>query len=308
MSALDTLERIINNEHLYNYPFRYCLVGTDKIPYSVKGTRAHPNLSEDFCSLDELSQSPNIEKYAGIGISIVESKICAIDVDKCFKTPFDINSIDERGKDILEMFKDKAYIEFSFSGRGLRILFDVDNIPNYGLTYYIKNDKNKIEYYQYQGTARYVTITGQVIFDNEFSKMTNLDTVYQFLNKYMLRPKPSLKPRFTCDLTGNNDLSINELLKKVKSLYLKDIEFQDLWFMSVEEHITLLHCNVQGESKESNADFKLLSILFNNIVEDKEKLRMVFEASPYFQNKDQKHLKKWYYSNYRYYEYVYSHL
>lgn len=308
MSALDTLERIITNEHLYNYPFRYCLVGDDKIPYSLNESRAHPNDGKDFCSLEELSQFPKLEKYAGIGVSIIESKICAIDVDKCFKDPFILESIDDRGKDIIELFKDKAYIEFSFSGRGLRILFIVDNIPNYTEAYYIKNDKNKIEYYQPGNTARYVTITGKVIFDNELSKMTNLDTIYLFLNKYMTRPKTSLKMSKNNDLQDNNNLSLEQLLKKVKSLYLKDIEFQELWFMDEEDHITKLHCNIQGQSKESTTDYKLLQILYNNIVEDKEKLREIFESSFYFKSKDKKHLKKWYYNNYRYYNYMFERL
>ena len=298
MSALDTLERIVTNDYLYNYPFRYCLVGDDKIPYSINGSRAHPNCGEDFCSLDELLTSQDLAKYAGIGVSIIESKICAIDVDKCFKEPFDIESGDERSKDIIEMFKDTAYIEFSFSGKGLRILFVADDIPNYAETFYIKNDKNKIEYYQPGNTARYVTITGRYIYNNNFHLKANTSLIYNFLNKYMQRPKISLKPRIKCDLQGNNALTLNELLKKVKSLYLTDIEFQELWFATAPG----------SGSNESQLDFHLLTILYNKIVEDKEKLRELFEASPYFATKDKKHLNKWYYGNYRYFEYIYSHL
>ena len=177
MSALDTLERIVENDNLFNYPFRYCLVGADKIPYSLSGSRARPNEASDFCSLDELSLCPNLDKYAGIGISIIESKICAIDVDKCFKEPFNIESADERAKDIIEMFKDLAYIEFSFSGRGLRILFVAEDIPDYETTFYIKNAKTHIEYYQPKGHARYVTLTGQLIYNNSFYKMRDLTTL-----------------------------------------------------------------------------------------------------------------------------------
>ena len=298
MSALDTLERIVSNEHLYNYPFRYCLVGDDKIPYSLQGTRAKPNNGKDFSSLEELTQCLNLEKYAGIGVSVIESKICAIDVDKCFSTPFDIESADDRAKDIIEMFKDKAYIEFSFSGKGLRILFVAEDVPNYAETFYIKNDKNKIEYYQPGNTARYVTLTGKVIFDNELSKMTNLDTIYSFLNKYMQRPRTSLKMSKNNDLQDNNNLSLEQLLKKVKSLYLKDIEFQDLWFAQAPG----------SGSNESQMDFHLLSILYNKIVSNKELLKEVFESSPYFKSKDRKHINKWNYGNYRYFEYIYSHL
>lgn len=299
MSALDTLELIVSNEHLMEHEFRYCLVkGIDKIPYSIYGFRAHPNVENDFCSLEELSSFNGLEKYQGIGISIIGSNISAIDVDKCFSIPFDISSGDERAKDIIETFKDKAYIEFSFSGKGLRILFSVDNIPNYSDTYYIKNDKNNIEYYQPGNTPRYVTLTGKVIFDNSLSKMTNLDIIYDFLNKYMLRPKTFVKKLKNNDILQNNELSLDDLMKKVKSLYLKDIEFQNLWFGIAP-----------GSGKnESQLDFHLLSILCENITDNKEKLRELFEMSPYFHSKDQKHIKKWNYGNYRYYEYIYEHL
>lgn len=299
MSALDTLERIIVNPNLMEHDFRYCLVkGKDKVPYSFKGHLAHPNNEDDFCSLEELSSVEHLEKYEGIGISIIGSNVCAIDVDKCFSIPFVLDSGDDRAKDTLETFKDKAYIEFSFSGKGLRVLFKVDNIPDYTKTYYIKNDKTGIEYYQPGNTPRYVTITGKVIFDNSLSKMTNLDTIYGFLNKYMIRPKTFVKKLKNNDILQNNELSFDELMKKVKSLYLKDIEFQNLWFGVAP-----------GSGKnESQLDFHLISILFENITDDKEMLKTLFENSPYFATKDKKHLNKWYYGNNRYFEYIYEHL
>jgi len=284
MSALDTLERIIVNPNLMEHNFRYCLVkGKDKIPYSINGSKAHPNLESDFCSLEELASFEKLEKYEGIGISIIASKVCAIDVDKCFSIPFNLSSADDRAKDIINLFKDKAYIEFSFSGKGLRILFVIENVPDYISNYYIKNDKNGIEYYQPGNTPRYVTITGQTIFDNSLSKMEDLSTIYEFLNKYMQRPKTFIKRSKNNNILQNNNLSIDELMKRVKSLYLKDIEFQNLWFG-----------NAPGSgSNESQLDFHLLSLLFENITDDKEKLKILFEMSPYFSTKDKKHIAKW---------------
>lgn len=299
MSALDVLEEIISNPHLSEYPFRYCLVkGMDKIPYTIRGTIAHPNNEKDFCSLEELAEVENLDKYQGVGISVIASKICAIDIDKCFSTPFSVSSGDERARYAMDLFKDKAYIEYSLSGRGLRILFSVDNIPNYTDEYYIKNDKTQIEYYQPGNTARYVTLTGMTIFDNSLSKMTNLETIYIFLNKYMKRPKTFVKKLKNDEISKNKDLSIDELIKRIKSLYLKDIEFQNLWFGQAP-----------GSGKnESQLDFHLLSILFEKITYDKEQLRELFEMSPYFKSKDKKHMQKWTYGNYRYFEYMYEHL
>lgn len=304
MSAIDTLDKIVNNENLVSYPFKYCLVAADKVPYTIKNELARPNTKEDFCDLFELVNCGVLNLYEGIGISIIESKISAIDVDKCFSTPFDITSADDRAKVALELFKDKAYIEFSFSGKGLRILFVVDNIPNYSDTYYIKNDKTQIEYYQPGNTARYVTLTGRYIYNNSLTIMKDLSVIIEFLNKYMLRPVKTHRTITT--INTKDDRTIEELMKKVKSLYLKDIEFQDTWFET--DHKGKLLSHIQGKSKESNFDYHLLLLLFNNITQDPDKLRQLFELSPYFKSKDSKHLYKWKYGNYRYFYYMYNYI
>lgn len=304
MGAIDTLARIVDNEILVSYPFRYCLVAADKVPYTIKNELAHPNKKEDFCSLLELVNCGVLSLYEGIGISIIESKISAIDVDKCFSKPFDIESGDERAKFALELFKDKAYVEFSFSGKGLRILFSVNHIDNYIDKYYIKNDKTQIEYYQPGNTPRYVTLTGKTIYNNSLTEMKDLTYVIQFLDKYMVRPVRTLRHTSTNEINDNR--SVEELLKKVRTYYLTDIEFQDLWFET--DHKGKLLCHIPGKSKESNHDYHLLLLLFDHITQDYEKLRLVFEKSPYFQTKDSKHMYKWTYGNYRYYDYMYKNL
>ena len=291
--ALDTLERIINNDNLATYPFKYCLVGKNKIPYTINNVLARPNRKEDFCSLNDLLLNNNVLNYEGIGISIIESNISAIDIDKCFSKKFDINSADDRAKFALDFFKDKAYVEFSFSGKGLRILFQNQNIENYQNKYYIKNDKVQIEFYQPSNSARYVTLTGITIYNNNFNKL-NLSDLLIFLNKYMLRNK--IKTDVNINLNLNQGKSIEELLKLIKKYYLKDIEFQNLWFG-----------NAPGSGKnESQLDYHLLILLYNNITQEKEKLRILFEKSPYFSTKDKKHVNKWNYRNYRYFDYIYS--
>ena len=37
-------------------------------------------------------------------------------------------------------------------------------------------------------------------------------------------------------------------------------------------------------------------------------LKKIFENSPYFKSKDQKHMRKWDYQDFRYYDYIYDHL
>lgn len=118
MSAIDTIESIVNCE-LVNYDFRYCFVNRSKIPYRPDGFEARTDVIDDFVELNELLDSPMLtrKRIVGVGISIQASKVCAVDVDDCFSEPFVFESIDQRGKDVLELFEDVAYCEFSFPAK-----------------------------------------------------------------------------------------------------------------------------------------------------------------------------------------------
>lgn len=296
MNALDCIEQICSNEHLVNANLRYCLVSSTKVPCKIDGSRAKPNDVNDFVSLTDLAQANNIVDYAGVGISIQASEISAIDVDSCFAEPFDVNTADDRAKDILYRFGKLAYIEFSFSGKGLRVLFKHPLIDDYVKKYYIKNDKQGIEFYQPNHSFRYVTLTGRTISDNPIEQHTSiLKTVYEFLDDYMLRPVIN-RPRM--EVIENDSRDLETLMKEVKKLKFKDMTFQNAWFALAPG----------SNSNESQLDFKLLSLIYENITQDKEKIRLIFEQSPYFKSKDYKHHQKWTYGNYRYYDYVYEHI
>ena len=87
-----------------------------------------------------------------------------------------------------------------------------------------------------------------------------------------------------------------ELMKLVKVKYLKDIIFQNLWFN-----------NAPGSGKdESERDYHLVVYLYQNITQDKDLLKKIFESSPFFKSKDNKHVYKWNYNNFRYFNYIYN--
>lgn len=298
MTAIDIIENISNNNYLLSANLKYCLVKKDKHPYTIKDTLAKPNNVDDFVEFKELLQNKHLDEYAGIGISIQASNICAIDVDKCFSKPFNLSTADYRAKDIIKRFDKLAYIEFSFSGKGLRVLFKQPLIENYSEKYYIKNDKMQIEYYQPSKSYRYVTLTGITIANNPIiTKISFMKDIYDFLDEYMLRPQRNLEINILDD-----NKTIEELMNDVKKLYFKNTLFQNAWF-DTEHKLDSL-----GQSLESQNDFKLLSILFEHITQNKDKLRNIFEKSPYYQTKDKRHINKWLYGNYRYYNYVYKHL
>ena len=192
------------------------------------------------------------------------------------------------------MFKELTYIEFSFSGHGLRILFKHKIQNDYIDFYYIKNSKNHIEFYYPESSFRYVTITGKYLYNNSIlsSKFELELTLKNFLNKYMAREIHHSEVKKEI-IQSTKDSKI--LLKR---LILKDFKFQEVWFSKAPG----------SGSNESELDFFLIKSLYENVTNDKKTLKEIFENSPYFKSKDNKHFKKWEYNNYRYYNYIYERL
>lgn len=289
MSALNTINTINSNEFLSKASFlRYCFVTQNKVPFCWNGTDpARPNVVSDFVPIDKLLLS-EAQKFAGVGISVQASGICAIDIDHCFSEPFDLSTADYRAQDVINIFCGSTYIEFSFSGTGMRVLFRAAPIVNYENIYYIKNSKTQCEYYFPQGSMRYVTLTGRTIINNEINFIPDTQ-LKVFLDTYMLRIQ-----------NRGNGVKIEPIQGDPNNLLLHFLrtnkQFQDNWFDKAPG----------SNSNESERDFFLLKFLFENIINDKEKLRELFESSPFFQSKDRKHIYKWERSEHRYYNYLYN--
>lgn len=287
MNALDVVEKL-STTNVVDADLRFCLVNSQKVPYRIDGTRAKPNCIEDFVSFEDLLNS-DLNSYAGIGISIQGSNICAIDVDHCFSEPNNLSSGDDRAKDILDLFRNE-YCEYSFSGTGLRILFRQPLIEKYSDTYYIKNNKNGIEFYQPAESFRYVTLTGNFIYDNPIEKKENVITNV-FLNRYMLRPLIPVKNKLPTETK-----SFDQLQLLLKRLIYQNSKFQDIWFSKAP-----------GSGKdESERDYFLILTIYEKVTSDKALIKTFFEQSPFFKSKDYHHVYKWNAQNYRYYNYIYD--
>lgn len=291
-NALETMVNISNTNLLLSN-LKWCLVNDKKLPYKIDGMLARPNKVEDFVSFETLIECQNIEDYAGLGISIQASQICAIDIDHCFENAFDINSINFVGKDILQKFENFAYCEFSFSGTGMRILFKTNLIDNYSNKYYIKNSQQSIEYYEPSGSFRYVTITGKSIANNLICQLSNeqLTIFYDFLDTYMKRPERKIIP-----ISDIEKKTLEQCRKLIKYLYRKNDMFQSLWFDKAPG----------SGSNESERDYHLLAYLYEEVTRDEEQLKILFEESPFFKSKDWKHINKWENQDYRYFKYILS--
>lgn len=289
MSALDCIERL-SNINLIRANNKYCLVDDNKIPYRIDDKKTSPNNKDDFFSFEELFLNKSLEKYKSVGISVQFSEICGVDIDHCFEKINDFGSGDNRAKEIYEIFKDFSYIEFSFSGKGMRVIFKSNSINNYKINYYVKNSNNQIEFYQptYNEedniSYRYLTLTGNVIIDNYKNKnisSTNQTKVIEFLEKFMKRSKP-LKIHSNNEFY-NDDRDLLTLMKKVRIMLLKDGLFQDNWFDKAPGY----------GSNESERDYYLVHYIFDNITKDPEKIIEIFEQSEFYKSKDFAHKNKW---------------
>ena len=223
-------------------------------------------------------------------------------LDHCVEVPLDINTANQQAKDIVSMFKDFAYIEFSFSGKGIRILTRQNEIKNYRNQYYIKNSNLGIEFYQPAFddiiSNRYVTITGNVIYNNRVDcEEDHTDVLKAFLDKYM---KKEVQHKNTIVITHKNeDKDMDYLRKLVKRWLITDQNFQDDWFKD-GIHPT------KADHDESERDFRILTFLYTHITTDTEKIRKLFEESTFFKTKDNSHIRKWEYNDYRYFKYQIS--
>lgn len=298
MTALDCVERLSKT----NIPFenlRYCLASHDKNPFKIDGTRASVSNYEDFVSFDEVLTCPMLEKFAGLGISIQASNIIAIDIDHCVEEKNNPNTINERARDIVNMFKDFAYIEFSFSGTGIRILTRQKEVEDYRNNYYIKNSNIGVEYYQptFDGIVsnRYVTITGNVIYDNPIdTKEDHSDTLKSFLDKYM---RKEIKANLGTSIAHlNEDMDIEKLRRLIKRHLIQNQTFQDDWFKDGIHPTT-------ADRDESERDFRILNYLYSHITTNENMIKQLFEESTFFQTKDGSHIRKWEYNDYRYFKF-----
>lgn len=300
MNAIDVISKILSNSLAFA-DFRYCLVDAAKHPFKINGEMARPNRYEDFVPLEDLVDCPNLDEYRSLGVSVQASRVCGVDLDHCVFVPFDYSTVSQYAKDVIEMFKDWAYIEFSFSGTGIRIFYRQPNIPEYAKFYYIHNSRIQTEYYQPgddEISNRYLTVTGEAIYDNPVDSGENhMETIYAFLNKYMRR-RPVAWETDTATTECSDPRSVEQLVKNAKLLMLSDGVFGDLWFQPAP-----------GSGKdESERDFRLLKKICEKVTKDSEKARLVFECSDFFKSKDFKHRMKWEGKEHRYFKLMWKNL
>lgn len=177
-----------------------------KVPYSFEGkkTGTNGNYMNDWCNYETAMFQVTNQTADGIGIVLNRFKtgyaLGAIDIDHR-----DLE--DPVVQDILQIMN--TYAEISPSGNGFHLLFiiDTNDIPeDFTKKYYMKNPQNGIECYIGGMTNRFITFTEDVVEDKLLN--TNIDNLFEFLDKYMTR-KVDLTNVTECNSVSNLNVPSN---------------------------------------------------------------------------------------------------
>lgn len=151
-----------------------------KIPYNpMTGERAESDNPATFGSFELADERYLTEDYDGVGIRL-SGGYSAIDIDHCVQD----GVISDLAMSIIDELK--SYTEFSPSKEGLRIIFKIKDFQYDSQKYYMKNPHNGVEVYISGATNRFVTITGNTLYDYPVRDITN--ELRSVLNAHMVRP------------------------------------------------------------------------------------------------------------------------
>lgn len=223
-----------------------------------------------------------MDKDEGLGIGMF-GNLCGVDIDHCIEN----NIISPEAQAIIDYF-DGAYIEKSFSGTGVHILFFHKEQHKYQ-KYYTKMNKKHLEdkgikgiegleFYQGQIDNRYLTLTGNIIPPkNPHGYTFNEKKILSFLDKYFIKDDPTPVAPITISSNDKEDIA---------------------WFVFGKSHspkLTELASKIPTGSggTESEDDLALMSEIAFYANNNPIVMRKAFESSFYYKHKDAKHIKKW---------------
>lgn len=151
-----------------------------KIPYNpMTGERAESDNPATFGSFDLADERYLTEDYDGVGIRL-SGGYSAVDIDHCVQD----GVISDLALSIINELQ--SYTEFSPSKEGLRIIFKTHGFQYDSQKYYMKNPHNGVEVYISGATNRFVTITGNTLYDYPVRDITK--ELPSVLDAHMVRP------------------------------------------------------------------------------------------------------------------------
>ena len=228
-----------------------------KIPYNpITNKRAETNKPETFCKFEIADEAFRIDsEYNGVGI-LLSNGFSAIDIDHCCEDGI----ISDFAQSIVERMK--CYAEYSPSGTGLRIIFKAPNLKYDKDKYYLKNPHNGVEIYVCGVTNRFVTITGNTVYNYPLREVN--EELQSVLDEYMVRPVTTKKSAHKSD-TPSVAISDAELLPKA----MRNEKFRALFEGDMSAY----------NNDHSSADLALCNMLAFWTGKDPEQMDRIFRQS-----------------------------
>lgn len=265
------------------------LVGDDK--YQIFCTHknkvpTHNTHIDDMSTFYTYSQAMRLmQPDEGLGIGLF-GNLCGIDIDHAVQAD---GTLSPTAQDIIDYF-DGAYMEYSYSGKGVHILFFCVQQRKYQ-KYYTKmgvkqltqkgiQDIEGLEFYQGRVDNRYLTLTGNIIPQRTKNNYTvSPQKITAFLDKYFIIPVQPKPPVTTTSSNTKEDLAWARF-----GLYtLKDEKFKEAFDKPATGY--------GGTESEDDLTLACRAAFWTN--NNPEAIRVVFEASPHYKTKDADHLRKW---------------
>ena len=251
----------------------------------------HRNKVPNACVDDKSTFLPfqtalhSIKLGEGLGVGLF-GNLCGIDIDHALRED---GTLSQTAQDIINYF-DGAYMEYSYSGQGIHILFLCEDQHDYKKYYKKMNsqacakngfsDIGGLEFYQGKIDNRYLTLTGNIIPQTRINNYSvSSRRLIPFLDKYFKRPIiPSSSSSTLIVCNDEEDLAWWNFAKSRRPERLFQLASKT---------------PAGSNSTESEDDLAFCQELAFWCNKNPNLIHKAFNASSYCQNKDESHQAKW---------------
>lgn len=235
-----------------------------KVPYNPNtGERAETNNPNTFSSFDIADELYMTDDYDGVGIR-VSNGFSAVDIDDCIEN----GKLTALAVSIIDALQ--SYTEYSPSKSGVRIIFKAPGYKYDSETYYLRNPHNKCEVYVCGATNRFVTITGNTVYNYPVREVTG-EILKPILDEYMLRPVKHRSSSTTTAEVPAISLSDEQVIFKASA----SDKFRALFSGDMTAY----------NNDQSSADLALCNILAFWTGKNAEQMDRIFRQSGLFRDK-----------------------
>jgi primase-polymerase (primpol)-like protein len=203
------------------------------------------------------------DDYDGVGIR-VSNGFSAVDIDHCVEN----GVLTDLAMSIIDALQ--SYTEYSPSKSGVRIIFKAPGYQYDSETYYLKNPHNGCEIYVCGATNRFVTITGNTVYDYPVREVTG-NILKPILDEYMLRPVKQKSSTPAAIPVPAISLSDEQIIFKASA----NSKFRALFEGDMSDY----------NNDQSSADLALCNILAFWTGKDAEQMDRIFRQSGLFRDK-----------------------